>query len=92
MDKFLTKIFIDKNYKRPAIFNSSKTMRFETEPKLLFSYEEIIGEITIDEDILIFDKTKKGGNFFSMTTSQQINKVINFLEENKIEYNLIDFN
>jgi len=88
MDKFLNKVFINTPNKE-VIFNSSKTMRYETNPKFLFSYEEKIAEISDDGEIYIYDKTARGGNYFSQTTSKQIYKVINFLKKNNLIHELI---
>lgn len=84
MEKFLTSIFFNTT-KKKVIFNSSKTMRFETTPKFLFSYEDKIAEITDDEEIFIYPKK------VSKTTSRQINQVINFLKKNNCNYEIINF-
>jgi hypothetical protein len=90
MEKFLDKCFKNEAHKKPVYFNSTKTLRFETEPQFLYSYEEIICEITNDGTILLFNKTASSGNFFSMTTSNHISKIKNYLEMNDIEFEFLN--
>lgn len=91
MENFLNKIFKNREYRKPVIFNSTKSMRFETTPKFLFSYNEKILEIDDDRNITLYNKTANGGMYFSQTTSQQIGKVRNYLLENDIPFSIVDF-
>jgi len=91
MEKFLTKCFIEQTSKKDMIYNSTKSLSFETIPKRLYSYQELITEADENNNITIYNKTAPGGLFFSRTTSQHISDIIFFLTKNKIEYDLVDF-
>ena len=77
-------------FKKDFYFNHTKTAHINNTIKSLFSYNELIADFR-DEIIVIYNKTAQGGNYFSNTTSTFINLFIRMCEDNKIEYDLVNF-
>ena len=62
---------------------------FSTKDGDLFSYKLLIG-YTVGTHKVLKRYTAKGGCYISMATSKQINKTINWLEEEQINFSLKD--
>tara|TARA_A100000171_G_scaffold9706_1_gene7235 strand:+ start:284 stop:622 length:339 start_codon:yes stop_codon:yes gene_type:complete len=78
--------------KKQYIENYNGSVSYEREPKFLFSYHEKIAELHNEDHIIIYDKTKRGNNFFSVTTSNHVNKLINICNMLQKEYILLEYN
>tara|TARA_R100000388_G_scaffold67826_1_gene49022 strand:- start:627 stop:932 length:306 start_codon:yes stop_codon:yes gene_type:complete len=76
---------------KKVYFNSTKNVRYETEPKLLYNYNEVIADLHNKELIIIYDKTARGGEYHSQTTSTRVNDFIRFCQDSRKLYELIDF-
>ena len=57
--------------------------------KKLYSYRLLIS-FWVDGIITIYNHTAKGGHFISSTTSNHVYKLVGYLEDNDIEFNLIE--
>jgi hypothetical protein len=67
-----------------------KSLTYHPHYNSLFSYNE---EISHNDDgvFIIYNKTAKGGKYFSKTTSQQVGKFIKYCKENYIEYIICNY-
>jgi hypothetical protein len=77
------------------ISNSNKSLSVFKNDNVfsLYSYNEIIAKRNLEDGtIIIYGKTAKYGNFFSMTTSTHISKLINKCNEENHYYHIIPFN
>ncbi len=76
-------MFSDKFLRTP---NNSFTLR----DGKLYSYNELIAFFDFeDEKFMVLNKTAGGGMYFSNTASRHITKVVNYLMEKQIEFDLI---
>jgi hypothetical protein len=59
----------------------------------LYSYDELIGKRNLEDNtIVIYGKTRLYGNFYSKTTSNHVNKLINKCLEEDIPHHIITYN
>ena len=77
------------------ISNSNKSVSIYKNNNIfeLYSYNEIIAKRNLEDGtVVIYGKTAKYGNFFSMTTSNHIGKLINKCIEEGVPYHIILMN
>lgn len=69
------------------LYNSHRSFKFRNNK--FFSYNTVIAEF-LDESnyVHVYPKTARLGEFVSMTTSKQVNWLINVLKHNNIPHNL----
>jgi len=88
MDNFLEKIFLTKSFgRRQALFNSTKSLRYEIEPRFLFSYGTKILELDEDDNITIYYYREK--YWITQTTSVQIGRIMAFLRHRDIPFDCV---
>ena len=83
----LSEIFTNENITKD-LKNYSNSLFYKHNERKLYSYQEEIAEINEFKECYILNKTARGGNYFSMTTSQHISKILNYCIENNINFEL----
>ncbi len=80
---------LERAFENKNSHNSTKSFSFKD--GIFYSYKEPIAKIHLDK-IIIYKKTAKDNNFFSMTTSKHIGTIKRYCEENNIDEYIITKN